>query len=452
MKHTTTPTPLRCAIYTRKSSEEGLEQEFNSLDAQREAAEAYIRSQLREGWKCLPERYDDGGFSGGTIDRPALTKLLSDIQAGRIDAVVVYKVDRLSRSLLDFARMMEIFDKHQVSFVAVTQQFNTATSMGRLVLNVLLSFAQFEREIISERTRDKIAATRRKGKWSGGMPLLGYNVDASAKLVVNQEEAERVRAIFALYLERRGLLPVVEELAQRDWRNKRWTTRKGQERGGSRFTKTTLHLLLTNVTYLGKVRYKNEVHAGEHAAIVAVEIWQQVQDMLKKNRCVQPGKRPSAFEPLFKGLLRCAACDCAMIGGQSVKRSKRYRYYTCLLAQKNGVRTCPAPCVPAEEIERFVLEEIRRSVADTASLARTARRSRSATRERVNELDAALIAAFAGSAWDGLTAAEQSRAVQLLIKGIDYAGGDSTVTIAFHPEHLPLLAKALQRPSVEVKP
>ncbi len=258
---------VRCAIYTRKSTEEGLEQEFNSLDAQRESAEAYIRSMAGEGWECLPDRYDDGGFTGGNMDRPALRRLMADIDAGKIDCVVVYKVDRLSQSLLDFARMMEAFEKHHVSFVSVTQQFNTATSMGRLVLNVLLSFAQFEREIISERTRDKIAAARRRGKWAGGHPLLGYDIDPRGfKLIVNEDEAVRVRAIFALYLKERSLLPVVQVLNRRGWNNKRWTTRKGRERGGKAFDRTTLYRLLTNITYIGKIRYKNEIHDGEHAA------------------------------------------------------------------------------------------------------------------------------------------------------------------------------------------
>jgi site-specific DNA recombinase len=216
-KTATSPRPeVRCAIYTRKSTEEGLEQEFNSLDAQRESGEAYIKSQAHEGWVCLPAHYDDGGFTGGNMDRPAVRRLLADIEAGKIDCVVVYKVDRLSRSLLDFAKMMEIFDEHQVSFVSVTQQFNTASSMGRLVLNVLLSFAQFEREIISERTRDKIAAARRRGKWSGGMPLLGYDVGPrGSKLAINDDEAGRVRAIFQLYVEYQALLPVVQELERR---------------------------------------------------------------------------------------------------------------------------------------------------------------------------------------------------------------------------------------------
>src|SRR5438094_4344709 len=203
---------VRCAIYTRKSTEEGLEQAFNSLDAQREASEAYIASQKNEGWTCLPTHYDDGGFTGN-MERPALKRLLEDIQAGQVDAIVVYKLDRFSRSLLDFAKMMETLDKHQVAFVSITQQFSTGTSMGRLVLNVLLSFAQFEREIIAERTRDKIAATRRKGKWTGGTPILGYDVDPQAnRLVVNAGEAERVRSIFALYLEHQALVPVVEQL------------------------------------------------------------------------------------------------------------------------------------------------------------------------------------------------------------------------------------------------
>src|SRR6202158_4301164 len=248
---------IRCSIYTRKSTEVGLEQNFNSLDAQREACLAYVQSQRHEGWKCLPVRYDDGGFTGGNMDRPALRRLLADVEAGQIDCVVTYKVDRLSRSLLDFARIIGMFEKHHVAFVSVTQQFNSATSMGRLVLNVLLSFAQFEREIISERTRDKIAATRRRGKWSGGLPLLGYDVDPTVpRLVVNRKEAAQVRAIFDLYVEHQGLLPVVRELERRGWRTKTWVTRKGRMLGNKPFTKTSLHKLLTNATCAGKLRYK----------------------------------------------------------------------------------------------------------------------------------------------------------------------------------------------------
>ena len=214
---------VRCAIYTRKSTEEGLEQAFNSLDAQRESAEAYISAQRHEGWTCLPDRYDDGGFSGGNLERPAMTRLLEDIEAGKVDCVVVYKVDRLSRSLMDFSRVMQVFDRHHVSFVSVTQQFNTTHSMGRLTLNILLSFAQFEREIISERTRDKMAAARRKGKYAGGKPILGYDLvsaPSGSKLVVNEDEAHRVRAIYDLYLEHHALIPTLKAIAERGWANK----------------------------------------------------------------------------------------------------------------------------------------------------------------------------------------------------------------------------------------
>ena len=234
-KTSTAAPPTRCAIYTRKSSDEGLQQDFNSLDAQREAAEAYVASQKAEGWLCLPDRYDDGGFTGGNMERPGMKRLLANIDAGKIDCVVVYKVDRLSRSLMDFARIVETFERHNVSFVSVTQHFNTTNSMGRLTLNILLSFAQFEREIIGERIRDKIAASRARGKWTGGTPILGYDVDRSnggPRLVVNPNEASRVCQMFDLYLELGSLLPVVAELERRDWRNKAWTTRAGTRRGG----------------------------------------------------------------------------------------------------------------------------------------------------------------------------------------------------------------------------
>jgi site-specific DNA recombinase len=350
----------RCAVYTRKSTEDGLEQEFNSLDAQREAGEAYIKSQISEGWECLADLYDDGGFTGANMDRPALKRLLSDIEAGRIDVVVVYKVDRLSRSLLDFARMMEAFERHHISFVSVTQQFNTATSMGRLILNVLLSFAQFEREMISERTRDKIAATRRKGKWSGGMPLLGYDV-VDTKLIVNSVEAERVRAIFNLYLEYDGLLRVVQELDRRGWHNKLWITRKGIERGGRSFDKNSLWHLLTNVTYIGKVKYKGEVHDGEHVPIVCDDLWRRVQTQLERNGRTGVAAVRNKNGALLKGLLHCVACGCAMSPTHSTRnRQVRYRYYTCSAAQKRGWRTCPAPSIPAGEVERFVVDHIKR--------------------------------------------------------------------------------------------
>jgi site-specific DNA recombinase len=364
----TTLSIVRCAAYTRKSTEEGLEQEFNSLDAQRESAQAYIASQQHEGWACLPDRYDDGGFTGGNVDRPALQRLLTDIADGKVDCVVIYKIDRLSRSLLDFARMMELFEQHRVSLVSVTQQFNTATSMGRLVLNVLLSFAQFEREIIAERTRDKIAATRRKGKWAGGYPLLGYDVDAKGgKLLVNEDEAARVRAIFELYLDKQSLLPVVEELARRGWVGKRWLNRKGKERGGLPFTRTSLHRLLTNVAYTGKTRYKTEVHHGEHPPIVDAQLFQRVQSLLRRNKVAGGAECRNAFGFTLKGLLRCVPCQCAMTPTHTSRNgTKRYRYYVCSKATKHGRKTCPSPSVPAAEIENFVLQRLRSIGTDPA--------------------------------------------------------------------------------------
>lgn len=383
------PPQIRCAIYTRKSTEEGLDQEFNTLDAQRESGEAFIKSQAAEGWVCVPDHYDDGGFTGGNMDRPALKRLMDDIEAGRVDCVVVYKVDRLSRSLLDFAKMMETFDKHAVSFVSVTQQFNTATSMGRLVLNVLLSFAQFEREIISERTRDKIAAARRKGKWTGGQPLLGYDVDArGSRIMVNEEEAVRVRAIFELYLEYQALIPVIEELQRRGWVNKRWVTRKGHETGGKPFYKQSLHTLLTNVTYIGKLRYKDEVHDGEHEAIVDTEIWQRVQALLQRNGRTGGAAVRNRFGALLKGILRCGACDCAMSPTHATKNgNKRYRYYVCCSAQQRGWHSCPSKSIPAGEIERFVVEQIKSIGHDPTLLHEVIAQTRDLGQSQLKELE-----------------------------------------------------------------
>lgn len=378
----------RCAVYTRKSTDDGLEQEFNSLDAQREAGESFVKSQVSEGWECLADRYDDGGYTGGDMERPALQRLLADIEAGRVDCVVVYKVDRLSRSLLDFARMMETFDKHRVAFVSVTQQFNTTTSMGRLMLNVLLSFAQFEREIISERTRDKIAAARRKGKWSGGMPLLGYNV-VNTKLVVEPDEAEQVRQIFGLYLEHDGLIPVVGELERRGWRNKRWTTKKGVARGGRPFDKNSLWHLLTNVTYIGKVTYKDEVHEGEHEPIVADDLWQRVQVKLQRNGRTGGGMVRNKFGALLKGLLHCVPCGCAMTPTHATREGKkRYRYYVCAAAQKRGWQACPSQSIPAGEIEQFVVEQIKCIGRDPQLVAETVRQAHAQTTQRGDELAA----------------------------------------------------------------
>jgi len=497
------PLAIRCAIYTRKSTEEGLDQDFNSLDAQRESAEAFIQSQQQEGWLCLPDRYDDGGYSGGSMDRPALKRLLADIGAGRVDCVVVYKVDRLSRSLLDFARILETFEEHHVSFVSVTQQFNTATSMGRLILNVLLSFAQFEREMISERTRDKMAAARRKGKYVGGRPILGYDV-VDRKLVVNPSEAEQVRQIFQLYLEHRSLMPVVKELNRRGWRTKRWTTKKGRTMGGQLFTKNRLYQLLTNHAYVGKVRYKGEIHEGQHQAIVDGDLFQQVQATLQQNG--RGGAERNKYGALLRGLLRCAACHCTMVPTYTSKGGRRYRYYLCRQAQQRGWQSCPVPSVPAGQIEEFVVEQIKGIGRDPALVAATlaeVRRqaeeslqrleSERATLNRqrrddeaelrrlacshesngerlarladlqerlrlverrlteideklvtlsgnlVNEQEVAKALAEFDVVWGALSQQEQARVLRLLIERIDYDGREGNLSITFRPAGIKML-------------
>jgi DNA invertase Pin-like site-specific DNA recombinase len=286
---------MRCAIYTRKSTEEGLDRDFNSLDAQRESAEAYILSQRQAGWTTVAERYDDGGYTGANLDRPALARLLADIEAGLIDCVLVYKVDRLSRSLLDFARLMNTFEPRGVNLVSVTQQFNTTASMGRLTLNILLSFAEFERSLIVERTRDKMSAARRKGKWVGGIPVLGYDVAPSGgRLITNEDEARQVQAAFALYLEHGALPPVVDHLNSQQWTTKRWTTKNGRLYPGRSFTEQDLRRLLTNTVYTGRILYKGQMYEGEHAAIIEQHLWQRVQTLLGQDKSPKPLRHPPA--------------------------------------------------------------------------------------------------------------------------------------------------------------
>jgi site-specific DNA recombinase len=315
---------VRCAIYTRKSTEKGLDQNFNFLSAQREAGEAFILSQRGEGLVTLPEHYDDGGFSGGNMERPALQRLLTDIRAGGVDCVVVYKVDRLSRSLIDFARIVETVEKNNVSFVSVTQQFNTTNSLGRLTLNILLSSAQFESEIIAERTRDKMSAARRKGKWTGGHPMLGYDIDPrGGRLILNADEAHQVLAIYNLYLDYRALLPVVREIDGRGWRTKQWTTKRGEAQGGKPFTKGLLYRVLTNPIYTGKVEYKGQMYGGEHEAIVAAETWEDVQKILRRNGRRGGVEVRNDYGALFKGTLAVRVVRRGMIHTHTAKGGRR---------------------------------------------------------------------------------------------------------------------------------
>jgi DNA invertase Pin-like site-specific DNA recombinase len=348
---------LRCAIYTRKSSEEGLEQAFNSLDAQREACEAFIQSQRHEGWTVLPEAYDDGGFSGGTLERPALKQLLADIEAKKVEAVVTYKVDRLTRALTDFAKIVEIFDVYGVSFVSVTQQFNTTSSMGRLTLNVLLSFAQFEREVTGERIRDKFLASRKKGMWMGGHPPLGYDIEDRA-LVVNETEAALVRRIFMRYAEAGCMTRLREELAEEGAVSKRRTSNAGIAFGGKPLTCGALYKILGNRTYLGEAVHKGKSYPGEHAAIIGQKLWDRVQDRLDTNR-VRRRNGTHAKEPsLLTGLLHDELGH-RLTPSHATKGKRRYRYYITPVAHLDDA---PADSqvwrIPASEIEGLVRREI----------------------------------------------------------------------------------------------
>src|SRR5690349_2375275 len=293
---------VRCAIYTRKSSEEGLDQEFNSLQAQREACEAFINSQRHEGWVCLPAAYDDGGFSGATMERPALQRLLADITAGRVDTIVVYKIDRLTRALADFAKIVEILDARGASFVSVTQQFNTTTSMGRLTLNVLLSFAQFEREVIGERIRDKIAASKRKGMWMGGIPPLGYRAQ-DGKLLVIESEAEIVRMIFRRYAALGSVRLLKDELEAQAIKSKTWTSASGHLIGGNPFSRGALYLILQNRLYRGEIVHKGQSHPGEHTPIVDQPLWDAVRAQLAGNTAERNSGARTRQPSLLAGLL-----------------------------------------------------------------------------------------------------------------------------------------------------
>jgi site-specific DNA recombinase len=399
---------VRCAIYTRKSTEEGLDQDFNSLHAQREAAEAYIISQKHLGWTLVPTHYDDGGFTGGNLDRPALQQLLEDIDARRVDCILVYKVDRLSRSLLDFARLVDRFDQRSVSFVSVTQQFNTTSSLGRLTLNILLSFAQFEREIIGERTRDKMSAARRKGKWVGGVPVLGYDVIAGGgRLIVNDKESRRVRDIFALFAEHTSLRAVVTELVRRRWKTKSWTSQNGTAHAGRYFAKASLRRLLTNAIYAGKVEHRGAIYMGEQAAIVESSVWQEVNTELRSGRRAGTGAIRVPQNALLGGLLICKSCQRPMIPTYTAKPGRRYRYYVCKSARKHGWSSCPTKSVPARMIEDSVLDQLRSTLRE------------SGTREQLNVPEAL---------WQSFEQ-DHGALVRALVKNVSYDGITGAVSL-----------------------
>jgi site-specific DNA recombinase len=348
---------MRCAIYTRKSSEEGLEQSFNSLDAQREAGEAFILSQRHEGWQVLPARYDDGGFSGGTMERPALKRLLEDVQAKKVNVIVVYKVDRLTRSLADFAKIVEALDARGVSFVSVTQQFNTTTSMGRLTLNILLSFAQFEREVTGERIRDKIAASKKKGMWMGGPVPLGYDLEAR-KLIPHPTEAPLVRHIFALYLKLGCVLKLMAQLNRENIRTKTWVTKAGTRLGGAPFGRGHLYYLLRNRLYVGEIRHRERWYPGEHPSIVSRDLWDQVQAQLDSNLRTHHNRVREGSSSLLTGLIEDEEGN-RFTPSFTIKRGRRYRYYVSQDAIKNSEGECKRPTrLPAHEVESRVTERL----------------------------------------------------------------------------------------------
>jgi DNA invertase Pin-like site-specific DNA recombinase len=360
-----TPKTIRCAIYTRKSTEEGLEQAFNSLDAQREACAAFIASQRHEGWVLSPELYDDGGFSGGNMNRPGLTQLMAEVQAGRIQVIVVYKVDRLTRSLADFAKIVEVLDAQGASFVSVTQSFNTTTSMGRLTLNVLLSFAQFEREVTGERIRDKIAASKRKGMWMGGPVPLGYDVQ-DRKLVVNKAEAATVQHIFARYLELGSVVATLEALNREGVVTKVSASSTVGQRGGIAWARGSLAHFLTNRMYLGEMRYKTEHFPGEHAAIISRDVWEATQALLAGNRIARASNQNQSHNKLLRGLLYDERGR-RMQGSQTNRGARRYHYY---ITNPADAETTPGPSrrVPASELEATVTQRLRAFLTNGTSL------------------------------------------------------------------------------------
>ena len=420
------------AVYCRKSSEEGLELTFNSLDAQREACAAYIDSQRHEGWLALDDRYDDGGYSGGTLERPALQRLIRDIEAGRVDTVVCYKIDRLSRSLTDFAKLVDVFERNNVTFVSVTQSFCTTTSMGRLTLNILLSFAQFERELAGERIRDKFAASRRKGIFMGGHPPLGYDV-RDRKLVVNPAEAELVRLIFRRFLDLGSALLLIRELNAQGHRTKSWTTQAGTFREGRPFDKGTLYKILRNPVYIGLATHKGQSYPGEHEPIVDRATWDRVHEVLATN-AKRRGNEARARTPApLRGLMRCTHCSAAMTPSQTRRRGG-CTATTSASAPAAGATT-PARCArspPARSRAWCSGRSGGCSRRPSWSRGPSPRCAGRTARPRTPMLDEGEVIEALGAlepVWDELYPAEQARILRLLIERIDVAPDGISVTL-----------------------
>ncbi len=376
---TTTTARVRVAVYARKSVDRGDGGEFGSIEAQCESVEAYVASQRGNGWAAIPEPYSDLGISGATTNRPAFKRLLADIEAGHVDAVATYKLDRLSRTQRDLFNLLDFFDQHGVTFVSVTESFDTATPMGRFALGLLGQVAQLEREVTAERVRDKVMATKRKGMWTGGRPPLGYDV-VEKKLVVNEDEAEQVRATYRLYLELSGYQAVLDELERRGWRNKAWTTRKSKLAGGETFTKNSLGKLLQHPVYIGKVAVEGELFEGEHDAIIDEALWDAVQAKLGEARNGTTTKTRSVA--LLAGILHCGQCGCAMGRHHTGKGAKRYSYYVCQTVQKRGAKACPGSRVRLTRLEDAVVAQVRTIGRNPALVTETIQAARAALDER----------------------------------------------------------------------
>jgi len=415
---------IRCAIYTRKSSEEGLEQDFNSLDAQREASEAYIASQKSSGWVALADMYDDGGISGGTMERPALRRLLADIEAGRVDTVVVYKVDRLTRSLSDFAKIVDAFDAKGVSFVSVTQQFNTTTSMGRLTLNMLLSFAQFERDVTGERIRDKIAASKQKGMWMGGNLPLGYDVD-DRKLIVNDAEAETVRHIFHRYAACKSVRELKEDLDRDGIVSKVRVDRFGKLTGGKPLARGALYLMLQNRIYRGEIVHKDNAYPGLHDAIIEDALWDEVQAVLAENRVERITRSKAAAPSLLSGLVYDESAE-RMSPSHANKKGTRYRYYVSRSLIKRGRPKAGGCRVPAADLETIVENRVRTLLTDEATIVEAAGLATIAARKSL-----IVNAANLARRWPELPASDKRAILHALVARIDVRPG--TVEIAIRP-------------------
>ncbi len=410
-----TVTPKRCAIYTRKSTEEGLEQAFNSLDAQRDACECYIASQKHEGWLLLDDHYDDGGFTGGNMERPALKRLIQDIEQGLIDIVVVYKVDRLSRSLADFAMLITLFDTHTISFVSVTQQFNTTTSMGRLTLNILLSFAQFEREVIGERVRDKFAASKRKGLWMGGVVPLGYDVK-DRQLHINPDEAANVHTLFALFLKTQSPTQMVKPLADMNIKSKQRITKKGKTVGGVALDIGGIYKILNNPVYIGKTTYKNELYEGRHEAIITQDMWEATQTLLQARAPKTTTQTKREQRALLSGLLKCSGCLSAMTPVHTTKcqGKKRYRYYAATGYKQGRCKECPTKQINAGEIERHVLQHIQTVFATPEMILDTWKAAKQID-DTVTDNEVRQALTNIAPIWQSLFPGEQKRLLDLLL-------------------------------------